>query len=316
MNANRLYYIRIRGRVIGPKELPDMQRLAQRAQLNSRTPVSKDGLSWLTAADFPEIFTRAAAAAPPEQQPGGNTTADVAIVAEEWFFAINGQQHPNPVSLATLQSYVQAGTLGSADLVFRSGWDNWRPVSSVPELSVTIQSTGSGNHSQAEHTGTKPAGPFVIAEFMPRVGATLLDGLFLGGINLITCCCAFTPIVFLGGAAGFTAENPAQAGEVIGATLGPFAYLCTLLLSTIVGCLYYIVLDSSRKQGTWGKQIVGLKVVDLQGGRLTIGRATGRCFGRYVTLLIPFFIGFLMALFTEKKQTLHELMAGCLTVNA
>ncbi len=316
MNANRLYYIRIRGRVIGPKELPDMQRLAQRAQLNSRTPVSEDGLSWLTAADFPEIFTKASAAAPPEQQPEGNTTADVAIVAEEWFFAINGQQHPNPVSLATLQSYVQAGTLGSADLVFRSGWDNWRPVSSVPELSVTIQSTGSSSRSQPENTATQPAGPFVIAEFMPRVGATLLDGLFLGGINLITCCCAFSPIVFLGGAAGFTAENPAQAGEVIGATLGPFAYLCTLLLSTIVGCLYYIVLDSSRKQGTWGKQIVGLKVVDLQGGRLTIGRAAGRCFGRYVTLLIPFFIGFLMALFTEKKQTLHELMAGCLTVNA
>lgn len=315
MNDNRLYYIRIRGRVIGPKELPDMQRLAQRAQLNSRTPVSEDGLSWLTAADFPEIFTRAAAAAPPEQQPEGNATADVAIVAEEWFFAINGQQHPNPVSLATLQSYVQAGTLGSADLVFRSGWDNWRPVSSVPELSVTIQSTGSGNHSQAEHTGTKPAGPFVIAEFMPRVGATLLDGVFVGGINLIVSCCTFLPFIFLSGAAGAAAENRFQA-EAIVSTLGVFAWLMVFVLSSIVGCLYYIVLDSSRKQGTWGKQIVGLKVVDLQGGRLTIGRATGRCFGRYVTLLIPFFIGFLMALFTEKKQTLHELMAGCLTVNA
>ncbi len=316
MNATRVYYIRIRGRVIGPKELPDMQRLAKRAQLNSRTPVSEDGLSWLTAGDFPEIFTSAAAAAPPEQQQPADEATAVAAVAEEWHFAVNGQQHPNPVSLATLQSYVQAGTLGGGDLVYRAGWDNWRAVSSVPELSVTIQSTVSGSRSQTENTATQPAGPFVIAEFMPRVGATLLDGLFLGGINLISCCCAFSPIVFLGGAAGFTAENPAQAGEVIGATLGPFAYICTLLLSTIVGCLYYIVLDSSRKQGTWGKQIVGLKVVDLQGGRLTIGRATGRCFGRYVTLLIPFFIGFLMALFTEKKQTLHELMAGCLTVNA
>lgn len=315
MNDNRLYYIRIRGRVIGPKELPDMQRLAQRAQLNSRTPVSEDGLSWLTAADFPEIFTRAAAAAPPAQQPEGNTTAEVAIVAEEWFFAINGQQHPNPVSLATLQSYVQAGTLGSADLVFRSGWDNWQPVSSIPELSITVQPTSSGNRSQQENSATQPAGPLVIAEFMPRVGATLLDGVFVGGINLIVSCCTFLPFIFLSGAAGVAAENRFQA-EAIGSTLGLFAWLMVFVLSSIVGCLYYIVLDSSRKQGTWGKQIVGLKVVDLQGGRLTIGRATGRCFGRYVTLLIPFFIGFLMPLFTEKKQTLHELMAGCLTVNA
>jgi hypothetical protein len=180
MNANRLYYIRIRGRVIGPKELPDMQRLAQRAQLNSRTPVSEDGLSWLTAADFPEIFTKASAAAPPEQQPEGNATADVAIVAEEWFFAINGQQHPNPVSLATLKSYVQAGTLGSADLVFRSGWDNWRPVSSVPELSISVQ-TGSG--VEARPNGGKGG--------IPTSGVTgqKPSSYLVPAILSLLCCC-------------------------------------------------------------------------------------------------------------------------------
>lgn len=315
MNDNRIYYIRIRGRVIGPKELPDMQQLARRAQLNSRTPVSADGLSWLTAADFPEIFIRTTATAAPEQQLETAADAASAVVAEDWYFAINGQQHPNPVSLATLLSYVQAGTLGSGDLVFRSGWDNWRPVSSVPELSVTIQPAATGRTTQPAKAASQLTGPLVIAEFMPRVGATLLDGLFLGGINLLISCCTIIPFAFLAGTAGAAADNRFQA-ETIGSTVGVLAWVIIFFLTTLIGCLYYIVLDSSRKQGTWGKQIVGLKVVDLQGNRLTFGRAAGRCFGRYITLLIPFFIGFLIALFTEKKQTLHELMAGCLTVNA
>ena len=316
MDDNRFYYIRIRGRVIGPKELPEMQRLAQRAQLNSRTPVSEDGLSWLTAADYPEIFSKRTSTSPPEQQDQlADSDAQAAASVEEWHFAINGQQQPNPVSLARLQSYVQHGTLNSGDLVFRAGWDDWRPVSSVPELTVTIQPTHAGPGSQGVPFTTASTGPMVIAEFMPRVGAALLDGIFVTGINMVICCFTWIPFLFLAGAAGVSADNQFQA-EVIGSTVGIFAWFIVFLLSTIASCLYSVVLDSSRKQGTWGKQIVGLKVVDLQGNRLTFGRALGRCFGRFLTNLIPFFIGYLMALFTEKKQTLHELMAGCLTINA
>lgn len=315
MTDSRTYYIRIRGRVIGPKELPDMQQLARRAQLNSRTPVSEDGLSWLSAGDFPEIFAKVATSQPPASQPPAAATAKSAVLVEEWHFAINGQQQPNPVSLATLQSYVQAGTLDSSDLVFCAGWDNWRPVSSVPELSVTIQSATNSHSPQAKTASPQPVCPFVIAEFMPRVGATLLDGLFLGGINMAVSCCTIMPFAYLAGTAGAAADNRFQA-ETISSTFGVLAWVIIFFLTTLIGCLYYILLDSSRKQGTWGKQIVGLKVVDLQGNRLTFGRAAGRCFGRYITCLIPFFIGFFMALFTEKKQALHELMAGCLTVNA
>jgi uncharacterized RDD family membrane protein YckC len=58
---------------------------------------------------------------------------------------------------------------------------------------------------------------------------------------------------------------------------------------------------------------LGLKVTDLQGERLSFARATGRYFGKIVSSLI-LLVGFMMAGWTEKKQALHDIMAGTLVV--
>ena len=52
-------------------------------------------------------------------------------------------------------------------------------------------------------------------------------------------------------------------------------------------------------------------MTDLNGERLSFGRATGRHFGKWVSAL-TLGIGYLMCLFTARKQCLHDLMAGCL----
>jgi uncharacterized RDD family membrane protein YckC len=81
----------------------------------------------------------------------------------------------------------------------------------------------------------------------------------------------------------------------------------------LIGLAYYVVLETSPKQGTWGKQIVGIKVTDMSGNRITIGRAIGRYFAKFITAFTCG-IGLLMPLFTEKKQTLHDMIAGCLAL--
>jgi uncharacterized RDD family membrane protein YckC len=58
---------------------------------------------------------------------------------------------------------------------------------------------------------------------------------------------------------------------------------------------------------------LGIRVTDLDGGRISFGRATGRYFGKILSGLI-LGIGFLMAAFTERKQALHDLLAGTLVV--
>jgi uncharacterized RDD family membrane protein YckC len=80
----------------------------------------------------------------------------------------------------------------------------------------------------------------------------------------------------------------------------------------IVGSwLYYALFESSPKQATPGKLACGFVVTDMNGGRISFGKATGRYFGMIISTLI-LFIGFIMCAFTEKKQCLHDMMAGCL----
>jgi uncharacterized RDD family membrane protein YckC len=56
---------------------------------------------------------------------------------------------------------------------------------------------------------------------------------------------------------------------------------------------------------------LGLVVTDLDGQRISFGKASGRHFGKIISSLI-LCIGFIMAGFTERKQALHDIMAGTL----
>jgi uncharacterized RDD family membrane protein YckC len=80
------------------------------------------------------------------------------------------------------------------------------------------------------------------------------------------------------------------------------------LASLFLPWIYEAAMLSSEKQATIGKMAVGIVVTDLGGRRLSFGRATGRHFAKYLSGFI-LGIGFLMAAFTEKKQTLHDKLA-------
>ena len=79
--------------------------------------------------------------------------------------------------------------------------------------------------------------------------------------------------------------------------------------------LYYASMESSSAQATLGKMAVGVKVTDDSGARIGSGCATGRYFGKIVSALI-LLVGYMMAGWTEKKQVLHDMMAGTLVVKS
>jgi pSer/pThr/pTyr-binding forkhead associated (FHA) protein/uncharacterized RDD family membrane protein YckC len=96
-------------------------------------------------------------------------------------------------------------------------------------------------------------------------------------------------------------------------TMNTSIYLLTSLTILVVGLLYYPLMECSEKQGTLGKILLGIQVVDLEGRRISFGRALGRYFGKIISGAI-LYIGYIMAGFTEKKQGLHDMMAGTLVV--
>jgi uncharacterized RDD family membrane protein YckC len=89
--------------------------------------------------------------------------------------------------------------------------------------------------------------------------------------------------------------------------------LAIRLLALMLSWIYYASMESSTWQATLGKKILGLKVTDLVGNRISFARASGRFFGKILSGMI-LGIGFLMAGFTARKQALHDILAGCLVL--
>lgn len=136
---------------------------------------------------------------------------------------------------------------------------------------------------------------FAFAGFWKRVAAALIDSFVLvvaGMIGGFMLGIAYALVLEKGSGAEF-------AGQVFG---------------TLLGWLYFAGFESSSFQATLGKNVLNMNVTDLEGRRISFAKATGRHFGKIIST-ITLLIGYLMAGFTEKKQTLHDKMAGCLVVN-
>jgi uncharacterized RDD family membrane protein YckC len=154
------------------------------------------------------------------------------------------------------------------------------------------------------------------AGFWKRFAAYLIDALILGVVSWIVIL-PVLGLVGIGASSMDYSEDEMMMDEEAAAGLAAMMIGAGMMLWVVIGTagwLYFALMESSSKQATLGKMALGIIVTDANGNRLTFGRATGRYFGKILSGLI-FYIGFLMAAFTEKKQALHDMIAGCLVVN-
>ena len=158
-------------------------------------------------------------------------------------------------------------------------------------------------------------GHITYAGFWKRFIATIIDGFISGIVNfalLVPCLAIFGIAWFTGTATG--TSDPMEQADVATMIAALIAYLGALVGQFLFGWLYSALMESSRYQATVGKLVLGIRVTGMQGQRISFGRATGRYFGKVLSCM-TFCIGFMLAGFTEKKQALHDLVAGCLVIN-
>lgn len=86
-----------------------------------------------------------------------------------------------------------------------------------------------------------------------------------------------------------------------------------IVLLYLVAWPYYAVMEASKKQATLGKLTMGLRVDDVDGGRVTFTQTSVRFFIRAVSAIL-LGAGFLMSLFHPRGQTLHDIAANCVVV--
>ena len=162
---------------------------------------------------------------------------------------------------------------------------------------------------------TNPAPKVTYAGFWWRFLAFIIDDIILGVVNFIL-------LVPLWASMGFSVFSMSQwydrhpvDDEAALAMIAPLfgVIILTSLLSIVIQWLYFAVMESSKHQGTLGKLALGIKVTDMNGDRISFGRATGRYFGKIISGMI-IYIGYIMAGLTEKKQALHDMMASCLVI--
>ena len=154
--------------------------------------------------------------------------------------------------------------------------------------------------------GSRP----IYAGFWLRLVAYFIDGVVIGVAALIFYAIALGVTGTAGVIISHIGEPPDHWIPLIGLPL-----ILGVALVLVAGTwLYYAKMESSSWQATLGKRTLGLLVSDLQGRRVSFGRATGRYFSKFITNLIPLAIGYILAGFTEKKQALHDMIAGCLVL--
>ena len=95
-------------------------------------------------------------------------------------------------------------------------------------------------------------------------------------------------------------------GSLFGEEAGFGMLLLVLFLAPFATIFYKPLMEASEYQGTFGKYLLGMKVVDSRGERITMKNSFIRTIV-YMVLLAVFvgILGILMIGFTEEKQGLH-----------
>lgn len=158
--------------------------------------------------------------------------------------------------------------------------------------------------TEATITDDRPRGGGQYAGFWLRAVAVLIDG-------LITGVAVFVVSFVVGFAIGFS--SAASGGDPVTAQV--VSGLIGQGIAVIGAWLYFALMESSSMQATLGKKAMGLIVVDVDGQRITFGRATGRYFAKILSALI-LLIGYFMAGWTKRKQALHDMIASTLVIRA
>ncbi len=86
-------------------------------------------------------------------------------------------------------------------------------------------------------------------------------------------------------------------------------------LNGIVYFFYVTFFVSSAQQSTPGMAVLGLKITTLEGGRVSYQASVVRFLMSWVSGLC-FFLGYLLYFVTSRKQTLHDIVAATVVINA
>lgn len=162
----------------------------------------------------------------------------------------------------------------------------------------------------------RPTGPagLPLAEFGDRLLAYLLDSLIIAAIVLIPMAAGMVLLFSLVLSVDTTTPNTPDLAFIFGAFAGFFVLIFVV---QFVGTYLYQVTYQIRKGVTVGKKVMRLRIVDAEtGAPMDVSAARKRWIIHLLLAFVPIgsYIDGLWQLWDDRKQTLHDKVAGTVVV--
>jgi uncharacterized RDD family membrane protein YckC len=144
-----------------------------------------------------------------------------------------------------------------------------------------------------------------------RLVAAIIDGIIVGIGSSIVLGLFMAPMISKLSVTT-NMESIANETEFVRAMAGTMG--SAILAMLLISFFYYVLQHKSKHQATFGKRAMDLYVTDMEGQQLTFGKAAIRFLGRIVNSF-TMSIGYILILLTEKKQGLHDMIAGTVVLD-
>ncbi len=177
MSHDRIY-IRFKGKTLGPLTDQKVRDLVRRGQITRMHELSSDGLAWQRAEELGDYFgsrkgkanesnssvavaqskgSRATKASVPS---AGSTPIPGSVPdgGVEWYAYVNGENQ-GPLDSQALNQWIQTGDIDGETLVWRAGYDEWRPAGDcLPEQFASAPSPTNSHSAGSRRDGGSIAG--------------------------------------------------------------------------------------------------------------------------------------------------------------
>ena len=235
------YYLRSRGKVLGPFPLDRLQVMKSRGQLGRTHQVSLDRQTWSAAGTLTELFPELtgensfepmdgqndSTGSEPSEPAGVSALPGNATPVTAWFYSVGDQQF-GPTPATEIRQLFAAGELSPNDMVWREGMESWIAIRDVPELRPR-------SANNAGLTGARTDG-------VSSTSGMAITSLVLGVVSLVIPCIGIAtgPLAVIFGGVSLSQVNRSR-GRLGGKGMA-IAGLVTGIVATTLYGLYFLLM--------------------------------------------------------------------------
>lgn len=201
----------------------------------------------------------------------------------EYILVVNGKPQ-GPFTIAELQ----ARKIRPGDFIKTAAMDDYKEAHEVAEL------------RQLFGFSRQPLPLQYFGSFDQRATATVVDWLIVAFALILLAFIVILPLLLV---------IPGDDNKVIRIGIS----IAIVALAPLAKLIYSTIMESGPKQGTYGKQLIKVRVCDIYGERITPGKAFTRNIAKILSTG-TFFVGYIMSFFNKKQQCLHDMVAETLVV--